>query len=81
MAVKAKTAGDIEGQHHAIARLDALDGLANFFDYPHYLVADDSTFAQRSSAIVHMQIAAANTGCCDSQQSVGWFPDFGFGMT
>jgi hypothetical protein len=53
MAVKAKTAGDIEGQHHPVARFDALDDRVNFFDYPHYLVADDSTLVQRSSAIIY----------------------------
>ena len=80
MAVKAKAAGDIEGQHHAVARLDAFDGFADFVDYTHNFVADNSSFVQRSTTIVHMQVAAANSARRDSQQSVCRFLDFGFGM-
>jgi hypothetical protein len=60
VAIETISAGNIERQHHTVAFLDAANRIADFFDHAHNLVADHSSLFERSSAVVHVQITAAD---------------------
>jgi hypothetical protein len=69
MAVRAGSAGNIERQDYSIADFNTREGLADFVDDAHDLVADHRPFVQRGAAVVHVQVAAADSGRRDA--SVG----------
>jgi hypothetical protein len=80
VTVEAISAGDVEREHNAVAFLDALYGLADFIDHAHDLVTDDGTFFQGSAAVVHVQVAATDSGGCDAENRIGRGSDFWLGL-
>ena len=66
MAVKTISASYIEGEHYPVALLDALNRVADFFDHAHDFVTDYGSLLERSTAVIHVQVTAADTCSCDS---------------
>src|SRR6202034_2333335 len=66
MTIEAEAASNIEGQDNAVSLFDAFHGPAHFFDYPHDLVTYNRSRVKRSTAVIHMKIAAADSTGGDS---------------
>jgi hypothetical protein len=71
MAIETKAARNIEWENDAVTFLYALDRVAYFIDYAHNFVPNRRSLFQGSAAVIHMQIAAANSGSCHPEDGVG----------
>ena len=49
--VEAKPASDVERQNDPVANFNTADGLADFFDYTHNLVADYGSRIKRGASV------------------------------
>jgi hypothetical protein len=70
MAVETKSAGNVEGQYHAVAFLDAAYRFSHLLDDSHDFVADDRAFLKFRAPVVHVQVAPANSTCRHSENRV-----------
>ena len=65
-------AGDIEWDHHPVARLDLGDVRSDGLDDAHRLVAEDVAFAhKRTEHLVQVQVRSADSGRRDPHDRVG----------
>lgn len=74
------TAGDVERNHHAVARFEVGDSRTGFFDNADRFVADD--IARRHEwrqHFVEMEVRPADRGRGDADDRIGRFLDRGVG--
>lgn len=78
-AVEAEPAGDVEGQHHAVAPLDGTYGFADLFDDAHIFMPENDAGLGRTSFFVHVKIASADNRGCDTDDRVAAILEFRVG--
>jgi hypothetical protein len=72
LAHPAFAAGDVEGDDHAVARLQLLDAGADLLDDPHRLLAEDvALFDEHAQHLVEVEVRAADRGRGDAHDRVG----------
>jgi hypothetical protein len=74
-AVCAKATTNIEWKANHVADLDAVDRFADHNDFSQVFVTQDAAALHVGSALVHMQIGAADICRCDPYQNIGLFFD------
>jgi hypothetical protein len=76
VAHPAVAAGDVERDHHAVARPDVRHLGADLLDDPHRLVAEDvARVDEHAEHLVEVEVGAADRGRGDADDRVGRFPD------
>jgi hypothetical protein len=71
LTVLAEPAANVERQAHHVADLDPVDAAADLDHLAQVLVPEDLSFFHIGTALVHMQVTAADVGGRDPDQRVG----------
>jgi hypothetical protein len=67
MAVETESAGDVERKNNAVSFFYALYRFSDLFDDAHNFVANDRTFFERSTTVVHVEVAATDAAGGDAE--------------